>query len=338
MESKPNIQDVARHADVSIATVSRVINNQGGVRKVTEERILKAIEELGYIRNAAARTMKRKETKTIGVIVPDIKNPFFPLVMAGIEQKAREKDYFTILSSTNDSPIIEEKIIKNFIERGVDGVIITTANENGEHLKLLQDQNIPMVAVDRSIKSFEVDTVLVDNIKGTYQAIQHLILQGHRKIAIICGPQNTTPGFDRFIGYKRALEDYSIPYDEDLVVQGDFGEHSGYLATRKLFELEERPTAIFSSNNLMTIGCMKALDDLDWKLGHEVSFVGFDDIDIATFLNPKLTVVARPMNTIGEIAFMFLHDRIHFKESIPKRQYSLPPELIIRQSCHLAIR
>jgi LacI family transcriptional regulator len=335
MDSKPNIQDVARLADVSIATVSRVINNQGGVRKVTEERILRAIEELGYIRNAAARTMKRKETNTIGVIVPDIKNPFFPLVMAGIEQKAREKDYFTILSSTNESPIIEEKIVKNFIERGVDGVIITTANENGEHLKLLQEQNIPIVAVDRSIRSFEVDTVLVDNVKGSYQAVQHLILQGHRKIAIICGPQNTTPGFERFIGYKKALEDYNIPLDERLVVQGDFGDHSGYLATRLLNELDERPTAIFSSNNLMTIGCMKALDELNWRLGYEVSFIGFDDVDIATFLNPKLSVVARPMNAVGEIAFTFLLERIEFKGELPKRQYSLPPELIIRQSCRL---
>lgn len=335
MDSKPNIQDVARLADVSIATVSRVINNQGGVRKVTEERILKAIEELGYIRNAAARTMKRKETNTIGVIVPDIKNPFFPLVMAGIEQKAREKDYFTILSSTNESPIIEEKIVKNFIERGVDGVIITTANEDGEHLNLLQEQNIPIVAVDRSIRSFDVDTVLVDNVKGSYQAVQHLILQGNRKIAIICGPQNTTPGFERFIGYKKALEDYNIPLDERYVVQGDFGEHSGYLATRQLNELDDRPTAIFSSNNLMTIGCMKALEEIEWKLGDEVAFIGFDDVDIATFLSPKLSVVTRPMNAVGEIAFTFLYERIHFKSDLPKRKYSLPPELIIRQSCRL---
>ncbi|MEK5064478.1 LacI family DNA-binding transcriptional regulator [Cytobacillus sp. FSL R5-0596] len=335
MESKPNIQDVAKLANVSIATVSRVINNQGGVRKQTEEKILNAIKELGYIRNAAARTMKSRETKTIGVIVPDIKNPFFPLVMAGIEQKAREKGYFTILSSTNESPIVEGKIIKNFVERGVDGVIITTANENGEHLNLLKEQNIPVVAVDRIIKSFDADTVLVDNAKGAYQAVQHLILQGHRDIAIICGPQNTTPGFERFIGYKKALEDYNIPLEESLVVQGDFGEQSGYLATRRLRELRTRPTAIFSSNNLMTIGCMKALDDLNWKLGEEVSFVGFDDVDIATFLNPKLTVVARPMNSVGEIAFMFLHERIQFKANLPKREYSLPPELIIRQSCRM---
>ncbi|MDM5336402.1 LacI family DNA-binding transcriptional regulator [Fictibacillus enclensis] len=335
MEGKANIQDVAKRANVSIATVSRVINKQGGVRKQTEERILKAIQELGYIRNAAARTMKSKDTKTIGVIVPDINNPFFPSVMAGIEQKAREKGYFAILSSTNESPVVEQEILKNFIERGVDGVIITTANENGDHLKQVHEQGIPMVAVDRSIQYYDVDTVLVDNVKGSYQAVQHMILQGHEKIAIICGPQNTTPGRERFIGYKKALEDYNLKLDERYIFQGDFGERSGYQGAHQLYSLDDRPTAIFSSNNLMTIGCVKAIGDLDWKLGEEISFFGFDDVDIATFLNPKLSVVSRPMHALGELAFQLLHERIQFKDPVPKREYKLSPELIIRESCRL---
>jgi len=333
MEYKPTIEDVAKLANVSIATVSRVINNQGGVRKATEERIVNAINELGYIRSAVARSMKRKETHTIGIIVPDIKNPFFPLVVSGIEQKAREKGYYTILSSTNESPIVEEEIVKIFIERGVDGVIITTANEAGDHIKLLHDQGIPIVAVDRAIKNFEVDTVLVDNVNGSYQAVQHLILQGHKKIAIICGPQNTTPGKERFLGYKKALEDYNIPFDDKMVMQGDFMEGSGYHAAHELFDLETRPTAIFSSNNLMTIGCMKALVDLDWKLGEEVAFIGFDDVEIATFIKPKLSVVSRPMNTLGEIAVQLLYERMNVKGNLSKRQYLLSPELKIRESC-----
>jgi LacI family transcriptional regulator len=280
--------------------------------------------------------MKKKETKTVGVIVPDIKNPFFPIVMAGIEQKAREKGYFTILSSTNESQVVEEEIVKNFIERGVDGVIITTANEDSDHLKVLQNQGIPIVAVDRSIQHLDVDTVLVDNEKGTYQAIQHLILRGHKKIAIICGPLNTTPAVKRLIGYKKALEDYNIPFDESYIIHGDFQEQSGYQGTEELHTLDDRPTAIFSSNNLMSIGCAKALQDLNWVLGKEVSLIGFDDIDIATFLNPKLTVVSRPMNTLGELAFQLLYERISFKESVPKREYMLSPELIIRDSCRLS--
>ncbi|MEH7130233.1 LacI family DNA-binding transcriptional regulator [Neobacillus drentensis] len=334
MDYKPTIEDVAKLANVSIATVSRVINNQGGVRKITEEKIVNAISELGYIRSAVARSMKRKETNTIGIIVPDITNPFFPHVVAGIEQKAREKGYYTILSSTNESPIIEEEIVKIFIERGVDGVIITTANETGNHIKLLQDQGIPIVAVDRAIKNFEVDTVLVDNVNGAYQAIRQLILQGHEKIGIICGPQNTTPGRERYIGYKKALEEYNIPFDSSLVYQGDFKENSGYKGALHLFYSKNRPTAIFSSNNQMTIGCVKALTELDWKLGEEVSFIGFDDVEIATFIKPKLSVVSRPMTTIGEIAFQLVYERIHFKENLPKREYLLTPELKIRESCH----
>lgn len=335
MDSKPTIEDVAKLANVSIATVSRVINNQGGVRRITEEKILKAISDLGYIRSAVARSMKRKETNTIGIIVPDIKNPFFPLVVAGIEQKAREKGYYTILSSTNESPKVEEEIVQIFIERGVDGVILTTANENGEHIKLLQEQGIPVVAVDRAIKQFEIDTVLVDNVNGSYQAVQHLILQGHQKIAIICGPQDTTPGLERFMGYKKALDEFNISIDDRYVIQGDFMEASGYKAAQELFSLKDRPTAIFSSNNLMTIGCVKALMDLDWKLGEDVSFIGFDDVDIATFVRPKLSVVSRPMTAIGEIAFQLLQERIEFKGELPKRQYLLSPELKIRESSFL---
>lgn len=333
MENKPNIQDVAKRAGVSIATVSRVINHQDGVRRSTEEKIKRAIEELGYIRSAAARTMKRKDTKTIGVIVPDIQNPFFPLLMSGIEQKASENGYFTILSSTNESQRIEEQIIQNFLERGVDGIIITTANEESEQFKVLEEQGVPIVAVDRSIKAIEVDTVLVDNVKGSYQAVQRLILQGHRKIGIIRGPQHTTPGLERYLGYVKALTDYGIPLEEKYVVDGDFSEASGYTATHALHQLDERPTAIFSSNNMMTVGCMKALDMLEWKLGEQVGFIGFDDVDIATFLTPKLSVVSRPMYAIGEIAFNLLHDRIHYNGELPKRKYLLSPELITRQSC-----
>ncbi|MFC7370386.1 LacI family DNA-binding transcriptional regulator [Fictibacillus iocasae] len=333
MEHKPNIHDVAKLANVSIATVSRVINGQGGVRPKTEERILLAINELGYIRSAAARTMKKKETKTVGVIVPDIKNPFFPIVMAGIEQKAREKGYFTILSSTDESMAVEENIMRNFIERGVDGVIVTTANENSDHLKLLETQGIPIVAVDRVLNKLSVDTVLVDNEQGAFDAVSHLIKLGHERIAIICGPLDTTPASRRLMGFKRAMNENGLAVNSRFIVQGNFQEDGGYQAARKLFSQKERPTAIFSSNNLMSLGCLKAMQDLNWKLGQEVAFVGFDDIDIATLIEPRLTVVSRPMDHLGELAFQMLHERMLAKEHLPKREFILSPELIIRDSC-----
>ena len=334
MTRKPTIEDVARLAEVSVATVSRVINNQGGVRKPTEERIQNAIKELKYVRSAVARSMIRKETKTIGVIIPDICNPFFPEVIAGIERKAIDDGYFTTLSSSNGSIEVEKKIVKHFIERGVDGVIITTADESGEQIAPLLEAGIPVVAVDRAIKNFEVDTVLIGNREGAYEAVQHLIQKGHEKIAIISGPHDTTPGGERYQGYRRAMEDARLPIDPNWIGYGDFMEQSGYNITKAFSKLEDRPTAIFSCNNLMTIGSMKALNDANWKLGKEVSFIGFDDVEIATFMNPQLTMVSRPMRSLGELSFELLLDRLNVKEaSTVKRQYILTPKLMVRKSC-----
>lgn len=334
MDKKPTILDVARKANVSVATVSRVINNQGGVRKKTEDEIIKAINELNYVRSAVARSMVRKETKTIGIIIPDICNPFFPEVIAGIEKKAINKKYFTFLSSSDESREKEKDIIQHFIERGVDGVIITTADEKGMHLQPLIEANIPIVAVDREIQHFEVDTVLTGNREGSYEAVKHLISLGHEKIAIIRGPQNTTPGLERFKGYKKALEDHNLTISEKWIGNGNFMENSGYSIVNNFYTLEDRPTAIFSCNNLMSIGAIKALRKLNWQLNKEVTFVGFDDIEIATFTNPALTMVSRPMRKLGEIAFQLLFERMNNKNQnlIPKREYILTPELVIRDA------
>lgn len=181
---KATILDVARKANVSVATVSRVINAQGGVKKSTEENIIHVIKELNYVRNAVARSMVRKETKTISIIVPDICNPFFSEVVAGIEKVAFGKGYFTMLSSSNES----KKIVQHVLERGVDGVIVTTADESGNQLKELFGAGIPVVIIDRIIQKYEVDTVIIGNREGVYEAVQHLIQEEHEEIAIIRGP------------------------------------------------------------------------------------------------------------------------------------------------------
>lgn len=332
---KPTIKDVAILANVSTATVSRVVNRQGGIKSKTEERVQKAIEQLSYIPNALARSMVRKQTNTIGVIIPDINNPFFPLLVSGIEQQARKKGYFTILCNSNESPEIESELIQVLLERSVDGLIITTADECGYQLQPVIDRMIPVVAVDRQIKNFEVDTVLVGNVDGAYQATRHLILQGHTKIAIIRGPQKTTPGYERFVGFQRALAEYNIDLDEGYVMEGDFREQSGYECTKKLFKLNEPPTAIFTSNNLITLGCLKALTEIGWVLGEQVGLIGFDDLDFAEFVNPPLTVVSRPMRQLGEAAFDLLYAQMTNQEDRPKRHYVLSPEIKIRQSCSL---
>lgn len=332
---KPTIVDVAKLAGVSVATVSRVINHQGGVRKETEDRIVHAIKELNYIRDAVARSMIQKETKTIAAIIPDICNPFFSQLVSGIEQKALKQDYFTTLSNSNDSKKIESKIVQHILERGVDGVIVTTSDENGDQLKPLFDANIPVIAVDRVLKNHDVDTVIIGNREGSYEAVTHLIKEGHEKIAIIRGPQDTTPGLERYKGYKLALKEHGIKEVASWIADGDFKEQSGYELTKELFKLKDRPTAIFSSNNLMSVGVIKALQELNWQLGDEVSFIGFDDIEIATFTNPNLTTVSRPMKQLGEVAFDLLYERMKEDDSktFIKQELILPPYLNIRESC-----
>lgn len=332
---KATIADVARRANVSVATVSRVINAQGGVRPSTEKKIVQAIKDLNYVRNAVARSMVRKETKTIAVIVPDICNPFFSEVVAGVERRAISKDYFTMLSSTNESKIIEKKLVQNIIERGVDGVIVTTADESGKQLKALFDLEVPVVAVDRVINNVDVNTVIIGNREGAYEAVHHLIQEGHERIAIIRGPQNTTPGLERFKGYVQALEEFGIEINQELIGDGNFKEDSGYAITKGFAKLTEPPTAIFSSNNLMSIGALKAMQDMNWELGKEISFVGFDDIEIATFTRPQITTVSRPMRQLGEVAFQLLYDQINeanVKER-KSREFILTPHLNIRESC-----
>lgn len=335
MKKKPTIEDVARAANVSVATVSRVVNRQGGVRQATEERIVRAINELNYVRNAIARSMVRKETKTIGVIIPDFTNPFFSEVISGLQKAALEKNYFTLISSSNESKMIESEILQHYIERGVDGLVVTTANENGDHLDPVIKAGIPIVAVDRQIHKYDVDTVLTGNREGAYEAVKHLISKGHTDIAIIRGPQDTTPGLERYRGYERAMKEYDLPIRPEWIGEGDFREGSGFTNTKKFYQATKRPTAIFSCNNLMSIGAVKALQQLEWKLGEEVAFLGFDDIEIATFIKPNLTMVSRHMRNLGEIAFQLLHDRMmNSQEMDPvKRQHILSPYLIVRDSC-----
>jgi LacI family transcriptional regulator len=279
--------------------------------------------------------MVRKETKTIGVIIPDFTNPFFSEVIAGLQKAALEHNYFTLISSSNESKMIESEILQHYIERGVDGLVVTTADQNGDQLDPVIKAGIPIVAVDRQIHNYEVDTVLTGNREGAYEAVKHLIGKGHTEIAIIRGPQDTTPGLERYRGYERAMKEYGLPIRQEWIGEGDFRESSGFTCAKRFYETINRPTAIFSCNNLMSIGAVKALQQLNWKIGEEVAFVGFDDIEIATFIKPNLTMVSRHMRNLGEISFQLLHDRMKNSQETGflKRQHILSPYLIVRESC-----
>lgn len=325
------IKDVAKLSGVSIATVSRVINGMGGVRPKTEMRILNAITELNYSPNRLASSMVKKRSYTIGVIVPDIANPFFPEVVKGIEMRAREYGFTTILCNTDESVEEEYRILNVLRERRVDGMIITTASEQKSPLLHMKFEEIPVVLLDRYIEGCSYDGVVVDNKTGAYTAVKHLINEGHHRIGLIAGPWDVTPGRERTKGYEKALRDFGIQIDKKYMLEGDFREESGYQCGNELLSLNEPPTAIFSSNNLMTLGLLKCIHNRGIRLGKEITVVGFDDLDVATFIEPPLTVVSRPMRKMGEVAAELLIERIDGVEADQPRKIVLVPQLLIRQ-------
>jgi LacI family transcriptional regulator len=324
------IRDVAKLAGVSVATVSRVINNLDGVKPQTEQKILKAMKELNYIPNLLARSVVSQRSQLLSMIIPDIENPFFAAVYKGASKKLLKGNYMTLLGDSGDELTIEEQLLKIMLEHRVAGLILTPVSEEPDWLERIT-LDIPVCLVDRNINHFDCDRVLIDNQLGTYEATKLLINNGHTKIGIISGPLESTPGKERFTGYYRCLKDHNIDIEDDFIQYGDFREKSGYNLGVKLLELESPPTAILSSNNLMTIGLLEAINGKRLTIGRDIAVVGFDDIPIATLMNPKLTVVSRPMQEMGEIAAEMLLKRMENPEE-PKQLVRMTPHLIVRGS------
>jgi LacI family transcriptional regulator len=324
------IRDVAQLAGVSVATVSRVINKMGGVRPDTERRIENAMEELQYIPNVLARSVASQKTKLIGMIVPDIENPFFAAVYSGADKVVREYGYTTLLGGSNDTLEREEGLLQTMMEHQASGILLTAAFSRTKWIDRIGSR-VPICLVDRDIDGIDCDRVLIDNRRGAYDATKLFIQKGHQKLAIITGPLESTPGKERFKGFKKCLEDYGIKINPDYIQIGDFREGSGYQLGKQLLELSDPPTAILSCNNLMTIGLLEKIRTSSFKLGVDLGLIGFDDLPIATLMHPNLTVVSRPMNEMGECAANMLIQRIQ-NPAHSKRTVIMSPHLIVRGS------
>lgn len=324
------IRDVAKLAGVSVATVSRVINKVGGVRPKTEQRIQAAMKDLQYIPNVLARSVASQKTKLIGMIVPDIENPFFPAVYNGADKVVREFKYTTLLGGSNDTYEREEEILQMMLEHQASGILLTPVNSRAKWIEKAGGR-VPICLIDRDIPELDCDRVLINNRLGTYEAARLFIEKGHRKLAIITGPLESTPGKDRFEGYKNCLQEFGIEVNPDYIQVGDFREGSGYRLGKRLLELPEPPTAILSCNNLMTIGLLEMIHTSSIQIGRDVGIIGFDDIPIATLMHPNLTVVSRPMREMGECAANMIIQRIENPDQ-PKKTVIMSPHLIIRGS------
>ncbi|MFQ6057978.1 MAG: LacI family DNA-binding transcriptional regulator [Anaerolineae bacterium] len=326
------VKDVAKLAGVSTATVSRVLNNHPHIADETRSRVLWAMEQLGYQPSRVARRLRMKSTQILGLIISDIANPFFTSVVRGIEDVAYANQYSLLLCNSDEDPARESLYVDVLQAERVAGIIISPADENSTSCEPLLKNGVPIVAMDRRLRQFDVDTVLVDNVKGAYQATSHLIRLGHRRIGLIGGPPRITTGRERREGYEKALSEHGLEVDQSLIKIGDFKQDSGYQRACELLEMDDPPTAIFTANNLMTLGALNAIHEKGLNIPRDVAIVGFDDMPWAPSLDPPLTAVAQPTYELGCTAADLLLQRIADKDR-EIVEMKLEPTLIIRDSC-----
>jgi len=330
-----SISDVARESGVSIFTVSAVVNKKSHVGKNLRVRVENAIRKLNYRPNLIARSLIKQKTQTIGMIVPDIANPFFPMVVRGAEDAALKQGYNLLLCNSDDSPEKEESAVELLLSKRVDGILLTKAAGMFRPglLKMIKEVNVPFVLVMRTYPQLTKDAVISDDYQGAYEAVCHLARAGRRRIGLISGPLKISNAKERWRGFRHALEVNGLPYEPDLVVEGDYRIESGFRAGHSL--LSHRPDGIYVANHLMTIGLLKAVDEMGLKCPEDFGLVSFDDYPWLGVFRPRLTTVELPKHQLGSEATELLIQRIlgdHGKPVLKK----LLPELRIRESCGFA--
>lgn len=328
------IKDVARHANVSITTVSRVLNQtEHAVNSETRERVLKAIEELGFYPNAMARGLHLNKTKTIGLIIQDITNPYYPSIVRGVEDAAQELGYTVILANAYRSRERTTKYLNVLREKRVDGIIFTGggAVKDAAEDKFFDRNQIATVVIGKSCNA-KLPSVQVNNIQASREACEYLITLGHQKIVTITGPEDSTTVIDRLEGYKQALKAHGLEPRDEWIFQGNFEFESGYNAVNRILEVyDNQKTAIFVQNDMMAIGVMKALQENNLRIPEDIAVLGFDNIPLASFVTPMLSTVAVPVYELGRTAMRIMSDLQSGHEV--SRITTLPTKLLLRQSC-----
>lgn len=326
------MRDVARHAKVSVTTVSHVVNGTRFVESGTEERVRTAIEMLGYRPNLLARGLRRRQTGIIALLVPDNSNPFFADVARIIEDAGFVEGYSVILCNSDLSETKESAYIDMLLSRQVDGLILISSGNNPEQLQRILAAEVPVVVVDRELGDMLVDQVLVDNEQGGYQAGRYLVGLGHHRIGCIVGPSDVTPSARRIAGFRRSLEESGLTLMEDAIVRGDGRYEGGEDGARQLIDRDLGITAVFAYNDLMAIGAMGTFRRSGLSVPGDVSVIGFDDIQQTAEMVPSVTTIAQPVAEIGKVATQLLLNRIGRQDSKPSR-VMLPTKLIKRESC-----
>jgi LacI family transcriptional regulator len=325
------IKDVAALAGVSFTTVSHVLNETRPVSADARRRVLAAVEEIGYLPSAVARSLRKSETKIIGVLVPNVNNPFFAELVVGVEECCRLAGYSVFLCNSDNDPRRQQQYMRTLLEKRVDGLLLSSAGDAAALARIFKLATVPAVTVDRLVPGARADRVSVNNLDGASKAVRHLVGLGHRKIGCISGPAEFEVTQERVEGWRRAQEEAGFNADEQLLIESDFSSSGGYEAARQLLSTHPDMTALFASNDLMALGALRAAAEIGIKVPQQLSIVGFDDIELSSYVFPGMTTVGCSIRELGREAGRVLIDRIE-NPGAPLKDVQLTPRLVLRES------
>jgi LacI family transcriptional regulator len=327
------IMDVARASGVSYATVSRVLSGYEFVKESTRNRVLEAVEHLGYVANLQARSLAGGRTQIIGLLVPNLDNGYVGTIMRGIDQELERANYDLMLYTSHRHPSSESYYVNAIANGLTEGLLLVAPLVPMTYLDALREKNFPYILIDQAESTESSSVVESTNWQGAYEATRYLSQLGHTRIAFITGELAVRSAVDRLRGYKAALGDCDIPFREELIIESDFQQQTGYEAAKCLLQrINPRPTAIFASNDLSAFGAMDAARELGLRIPDDISIIGFDDIPQASLTHPKLTTVRQPLEQMGQVAVKMLLEQIEDRSHPPQR-VTLATQLIIRNSC-----
>lgn len=331
-KSNPTMNEVAREAEVSVATVSRVVNKSGGVSKKLEQRVLEAMEKLNYHPSTLARSFKMQRTNLVGLIVPMLEHPFYSRLATAIEMQLFANDYRAIICNSEEDESREVAYVEMLLRQRVDGIIINSSVLQPTYLAMLVESDVPIALIDRDLPQVDCTKVFSDNVQGGYLATQHLLDLGHRRIGLVVSMPHPKPGALRLHGARTALRDYGIQHDPELLITADTQLFDvGYRAGKQLLQLEAPPSAIFANTDVTAVGVLHAAAELGLRIPQDLSVIGYDDVPIASYTIPPLTTVAQPIVEMGRKCVDLLLERLNQDETANKTAV-LATHLVLRQS------
>ena len=331
---KSTLKDVAKKANLHSSTVSRVLRGEKKLRvsDETRKRVFDAAEELHYSPNQTARTLRMQKSFLIGLIVPDIANPFFARVVRSIEQQGFERGYTVIVCNTDENQDKEDKFIDTLLSRGIDGLIIAPVQDSTEQIKKLVDRNFPVVLFDRCFCDIEMNAVLTNNFEASYDAVKILANKGSKRVAFVSGRRGIYTTQQRLEGYQKAVKDFHLDKSESLIAGDGFSFESGYEATKQLLKLADPPTSMIVTGNLVSVGAMKAVLDAGLSIPNDISIIAFSDNIFSQYLVTPLSSIIHPIDEIGLETFKILIKNIDSKEKLPFVKKMINSTLELRDS------